>query len=584
MNLSSTSSLFNLKKSRLNLLFVIVGLFSFYNQAYSCTPPVPMTQSDIDNFSTNFPGCTHITGNVILGPDVTDLSGLSSVITISNFVSISGTQITSLDGLHNLAAVGFVLEITNNDLLQDLTALDRLRFVNNTFVILDNERITSFAGLENFFAAGTLIIRNNPSLTDVSALENMIFTGSDLSPVLQINGNTSLSSCDITSFCDLVAANRFVGITVNDPDGMCNSTAQVRTVCAGLPDQDGDGFDISEDCDDTDPQVNPGQTEVTYNGIDDDCDPSTLDDDLDLDGFVLAVDCDDTDPSINPDAEEIDDGIDNNCDGAIDVDVEDYCTFSGISSTSFWIDRIDIGSISNTSGNDGGYGNYSNLSTDVEERSRETITMFPGFSGGETNVRWTVWIDWNQDGDFDDSRERVVRVNSRRISARRFNIPNNALRGRTLIRVGMNSGGFPSDSCDAVADGEVEDYVINILDPSTQNARIDEQSVSLSRSLNIENSNTEFRPSISFSKELEASVFPNPTSDILYLELDEHYGKQIQVVIVNCTGQSVYNNVINNFNEPQLLLSTQEYQSGLYFLHVRVDQLSVGTKSFVVQR
>lgn len=44
--------------------------------------------------------------------------------------------------------------------------------------------------------------------------------------------------------------------------------------------------------------------------------PVLIDDDED--GFLLTEDCDDDDPEVNPDGEEICDAIDNDCDGAID--------------------------------------------------------------------------------------------------------------------------------------------------------------------------------------------------------------------------------------------------------------------------
>jgi hypothetical protein len=84
-------------------------------------------------------------------------------------------------------------------------------------------------------------------------------------------------------------------------------------------DFDGDGFGASEDCDDDDAAINPDAEEEPYTGVDEDCSSRTPDDDLDGDGFDLADDCDDTNDAIYPGADEDStNGDDDDCDGTID--------------------------------------------------------------------------------------------------------------------------------------------------------------------------------------------------------------------------------------------------------------------------
>ncbi len=111
---------------------------------------------------------------------------------------------------------------------------------------------------------------------------------------------------------------------------------QIDSDCDGMDgvDVDNDGYPSNvadnlayrdlQDCDDNDPGVNPGASEVLGDGIDQDCDGvDGTDADGDGYGSVLTggLDCDDENPSTHPGATDpVGDGVDRNCDG---IDGED---------------------------------------------------------------------------------------------------------------------------------------------------------------------------------------------------------------------------------------------------------------------
>ena len=140
-----------------------------------------------------------------------------------------------------------------------------------------------------------------------------------------------------------------------------------------------------------------------------------------------------------------------------------YCGSQGNSVNDEYISRVQLGSIDNSSGAGNGYSDFTNLSTSLSKNVSSTISITPTWTGTQYNEAYSVWIDYNQDGDFNDAGEQVFTRSATQNSpvSGSFTVPSSALEGATRMRVSMKYNGIPT-ACESFSYGEVEDYTVTI--------------------------------------------------------------------------------------------------------------------------
>jgi PKD repeat protein len=133
-----------------------------------------------------------------------------------------------------------------------------------------------------------------------------------------------------------------------------------------------------------------------------------------------------------------------------------YCNSYGLDAGTY-IDYVEFGSFSNASGS-AGYTDFTNLTVNMTSGSSCSYRIEKGDSNGSG---FRVWIDFNNDGDFDDSGEMVVSVGMyNNYCYGSFDVPS-GLNVTTRMRVSVMRNNFPGP-CDVFDYGEVEDYTVVI--------------------------------------------------------------------------------------------------------------------------
>lgn len=222
-----------------------------------------------------------------------------------------------------------------------------------------------------------------------------------------------------------------------------------------------------------------------------------------------------------------------------------YCNSYGNASRE-WIAGVTLNGIANQSASGGtiGYQDFTGISFSAQPGSTSTVTLVPGFSAKASTECFVVWIDFNQDSDFDDAGEQVVKATKVKSTiTQKFTVPSSALSGTTRMRVSMKRNNLPAP-CEIIPSGEVEDYTIQIGGAALKSASV--------------NPTDNLFPG-------KVRIYPNPASDRLILETSEN-GPGNRLEVFSLTGNRLMSEAIT---ETRTSIDVSSLKPGLYIMEVR---------------
>lgn len=168
------------------------------------------SQQSVTDFQMAYPNCTTISGDLVINDsadvvngvytaDITSLVGLDKLETITGGLTIrSCSQLPSLVGLDQITSIGTDLFIIENDHvdLDNLSGLGLLATVPNSITIRLNDNLEDLFGLATITGAitGQIKITHNPKLTDITPLNGITSTGSDVT--IKVNNLSNLTGLE----------------------------------------------------------------------------------------------------------------------------------------------------------------------------------------------------------------------------------------------------------------------------------------------------------------------------------------------------------------------------------------------------
>ena len=266
-----------------------------------------------------------------------------------------------------------------------------------------------------------------------------------------------------------------------------------------------------------------------------------------------------------------------------------YCATSSQSTSFEFIDRVIFSTVDNTegavsiidnpSGNNGGYGDFTNMVVPVQIGLAYPFVAVPGFNGYAFPENWRVWIDFNQDGDFEDEGELIFEEDDIATAIEGIiHFPADAMEGLTRMRISMSyNDGFYY--CGNFSDGEVEDYTLMVLPMSVGTEDQGEVVVS-----GIEVPTPTIYPGevADRSRNLNfLSLSPNPSVVSTTISVAMAKPSTVDLKVYSTTGQLVKQEKLYADRLLQHTINCEGWANGLYLIQLSDGQQQI-TKKWVV--
>jgi len=136
----------------------------------------------------------------------------------------------------------------------------------------------------------------------------------------------------------------------------------------------------------------------------------------------------------------------------------EYCSGSAVGDL-IYVYRVQVERIKNSSSwSENGYADYTGISAEMEigvGYPTEITILGNGHCG--------IWVDWNQDYDFDDPCEQIIATGGQEDFSATITPPPDALLGETRLRIRAMSRFDPLSPCGDEYFGEIEDYTITVV-------------------------------------------------------------------------------------------------------------------------